>query len=142
MNKKSSNNVFISLRSLAMTSDCRRTTAPGNPFMYQPKCLRMRLAPIFSPLDFKSNAICRRHMAMRSSASGSGGRCDPFNKTLACLKNQGLPNAARATMTASQLVALNMRKTSSGFLMSPLPITGIETVCFNSLINSHLASPL
>ena len=55
---------------------------------------------------------------------------------------QGLDDAARPIMTASQSVSATMRTASSGVMMSPLPMTGILTASFTSAMRVQSALPL
>ena len=56
-----------------------------------------------------------------------------------CEKIQGFPNAPRPTITISQPVSSIILSASCAVLMSPFPITGIETACFTLRIISQSA---
>ena len=56
----------------------------------------------------------------------------PSSAALACWNSQGLPKHPRPIMAMSALVCWRMRTASSGFQISPLAITGMDTASFTA----------
>ncbi len=80
-------------------------------------------------------------MAMRSATVGGAGSGLPASAACTLANTQGLPSAARATITASQPVCSPMRTASAPQRTSPLPTTGTLTACFTRAMAPQSARP-
>ena len=66
----------------------------------------------------------------------------PSRAALACWNSQGLPKHPRPIMAMSALVCCRMRTASSGFQISPLAITGMDTASLTARMQFQSAWPL
>ena len=85
--------------------------------------------------------ICRTAVSHRSARGGRGGTGRPSNTAWACWKIQGLPKQPRPIMAMSAPVWRRIRWASSGFQMSPLAMTGMDTASFTARMAFQSAVP-
>lgn len=130
----------------------RKATPPRRPREYQSRWRRSSRTACSS---WASAAWCGRSLARcsicrvtwrittstHSSRVGGGGAGSPRSAALSSRKIQGLPQAPRATSTASQPVSARMRRASAAVQTSPEPSTGMPTASLTSRISSQRALP-
>ena len=89
----------------------------------------------------ESGATIKAKCSKCSASGGSGGTGCPSSTALACWKIQGFPKQPRPIMAMSAPVWSRIRSASSGFQMSPLAMTGMDTASFTARMAFQSAVP-